>query len=329
MNLDNYLPATDISLKTGMKLGQYQIINEISRGGMGIIYLAFDSLLNRNVIFKVILFQDNKAKEQSLKRFIREAQICAQLQHPNIVHIYSSGVYQKLPYLVMEYVEGTLLFDYIKQHGEDDYDTIATLIMKIAEALHYIHKKNIIHRDIKPANILVRPDGEPILLDFGIAKMLQSDSWNLTKDGEVLGSFLYMSPEQASGNNDCIDVYSDIYSLGMILYQLLTHKNPYSNSDVTRILNDIQKKHIPLPRSLNSSIPEFLEEIVIKATEKKPENRYKNAQTMARQLRHYLDRTGKVSKEYRKRIWFRQNRLNIVLFCIVLILLGIIAILGV
>ena len=321
---------TEISLteqnKTEFQVGdyieKYEILREISRGGMGIIYLAFDHALNRTVAIKIILIEAESEESTLLQRFVREAKISAQLQHKNIVKIYNAGVFLNKPYLVMEYIEGIPLIAYVNKYCKQDFYKIVEVIVKLAEALSYIHKKDIVHRDLKPLNVLVRPNGEPVLIDFGIAKMSRNGGIDLTRTGEVMGALLYMSPEQADGNTAQADARSDIYSLGMILYHLITKHQPYAKLNVYDTLNHIQNHDIPLPREINPEIPEFLEEIILKATEKKPNRRYLSASQMARQLYRFLDGTGVPSKEYYHKIWMRTHKTWIYIFitlCIILL----------
>ncbi|HNZ66994.1 MAG TPA: serine/threonine-protein kinase, partial [Planctomycetota bacterium] len=258
-----------------IRIRHYEIKHEISRGGMGVVYLAEDTKLARNVAIKVIL---NTKQTIFYKRFQREAMMYASLSHPNIVKIYDFGMYQNKPYIIMEYIQGKPILQYIESLQHGNYREHANLISQIAQAIHYIHQKNIIHRDIKSDNILVKEDGTPVLIDFGIAKDFskEKNQAKLTQTGSLIGSINIMSPEQALGKK--VDYRTDIYSLGTVLYQLCTGQYPFDMSDAYSTLCAITTDQPITPSTIKPDISESLDQIILRCLEKKPENRYKTAQ---------------------------------------------------
>ena len=308
----------------GTKLQNYEIISKISQGGMGIIYKAKDTSINRIVAIKMILNQKYHMNQQQTLRFLREEEICAKLNHPNVIRIFTAGLWNQNPYIVMEYIEGMPLLEYLKKINTTDYHFYAQLMYKILQALIYIHQQNIIHRDIKPSNILVRENGEPVLIDFGIAKLTQDKSWKLTRTGDLLGS-ANMSPEQAQGLSTRLDCRSDIYSIGTVFYEMLTGTAPFFNTKTILLLKEIINTPVIPPRTLNSNIPKKLEEIICKSLEKNPDHRYQSASEMAQEIQSYLKGNEKISFHYQNLLLYRSNKQKIkkvmiafiVLLCIV------------
>ncbi|HRU51151.1 MAG TPA: bifunctional serine/threonine-protein kinase/formylglycine-generating enzyme family protein [Planctomycetota bacterium] len=300
-------PLDKIGFEPGMRIKNYVIIKEINRGGMGIIYLAQHMESREYVAIKIVLKLGTDNNERLLKRFLQESEICSKLKHPNIIKIYEAGVHNNIPYMIMEYIEGIPIIKYTNQITGKPWKIIATLVYQLADALAYIHSCGYLHRDIKSSNILVRPNGEPILLDFGLAKVKNDPTRNLTMVNEILGS-VNMSPEQAEGKNDLVDERSDIYSLGTIFYEMLTKQFVFPSANTTLdVLRHIIKTEPILPRDINPRIPEMLEEIVVKCLQKKQQKRYKNAKVLCSKLKQFLDGTGKVSKKYKQMIWYKKN----------------------
>ncbi|UWG96171.1 Stk1 family PASTA domain-containing Ser/Thr kinase [Dehalobacter sp. DCM] len=252
--------------------GRYQIEEKIGAGGMAIVYRAKDMLLNRTVAIKV-LREQFASDEGFIRRFRREAQSAASLSHHNIVSIYDVGKDDNNEYIVMEYVKGQTLKDLIRTHAPLSQEQAIHIVRQIAEALKHAHINNIIHRDIKPQNILVTADGRAKVTDFGIARAASAST--LTHTGDIVGSVHYLSPEQAKGAPTTAQ--SDIYSLGIILYELIAGKLPYDgDTPITIALKHIQEE-VELPGKLVPGVSPELETVIMKALAKSPEDRYKNA----------------------------------------------------
>lgn len=269
----------------GKNIGQYQIVEQIGQGGMATVYRAYQPSIHRNVAIKILPSQ--YAQDPSfVKRFEQEAKAIAALEHPHILPVYDFGTQEGLTYMVMRYIKGGTLSNLMGQSLP--YDRVVSLVGDVARALDYAHKRGVVHRDIKPSNILIDDNGEPLLTDFGIAKMMAgSGATQLTGAGSVLGTPAYMSPEQAQGVK--IDGRTDIYSLGVILYELLTGQQPYrAETPVAIVLKHVSEPLTP-PRTINPNIPDPLERVVIKAMAKEPEQRYQTAGEMQRALQHALN----------------------------------------
>jgi serine/threonine protein kinase len=269
----------------GKNIGQYQIVEQIGQGGMATVYRAYQPSIHRNVAIKILPSQ--YAQDPNfVKRFEQEAKAIAALEHPHILPVYDFGTQDGLTYMVMRYIKGGTLSNLMGQNLP--YDRVVSLIGDVARALDYAHKQGVVHRDIKPSNILIDDNGEPLLTDFGIAKMMAgSGATQLTGAGSVLGTPAYMSPEQAQGVK--IDARTDIYSLGVILYELLTGQQPYrAETPVAIVLKHVSEPLTP-PRMINPNIPDPLERVVIKAMAKEPEQRYQTAGEMQRALQHALN----------------------------------------
>ncbi len=251
---------------------RYRILAKIGIGGMAVIYKAQDTLLDRFVAIKV-LKEEYVNNEQFLKKFKREAQAAAKLTHPNIVNVFDVGEEDGLHYIVMELVEGQTLKEYIEQRGCLTWKETLAIVLQIASALDTAHKNNIIHRDIKPQNILMSDDGIPKVTDFGIAKAVTSST--VTTDGDAMGSVHYISPEQARGG--FVDERSDLYSLGIMMYEMLTGILPYVGDTVVSIAIQHIQSHVPQIETVTPNIPQAVADIANKLTMKQPEKRYPNA----------------------------------------------------
>ena len=266
----------------GQALGRYQILEQLGEGGMATVYKAYDTRLERFVAIKVIRtdqFAPSMLGEM-LKRFEREAKALAKLSHPNIVHVHDYGEHEGAPYLVMEYLpSGTL-----KQSGGAPvpWQQALHILLPIAQALAYAHEHNVIHRDIKPANILLTENGLPMLSDFGIAKILESNAGGtLTGTGMSIGTPEYMAPEQWTGQSS---PQSDIYSLAVVLYELLTGRKPYTGDTPVGIMLKQVNEPLPRPTQFVPDLPEGVENVLIKALEKRPEDRYQSMSEFASAL---------------------------------------------
>ena len=264
------------------RLSGHKILREIGAGGMGRVLLAQDEGLNRKIAIKIL---SARLRQEALirTRFMQEARALAQISHPNIVAIYSLGATEEIPHFVMEYVDGVDLFAATRALTIEQR---AALMRKVVLGVEVLHQHHILHRDLKPANILVGADLQPKLLDFGLARRAESSD-HLTLFGEMVGTPSYFSPEQTTGEQD-LDARSDIFSLGTILYEVLTGVLPFPVQPFTRQMESIRKEDPELPRRINSDIPGDLQDICLKALEKRPENRYRSAREMAGDLERFL-----------------------------------------
>ena len=258
---------------------RYRIVKLIGRGGMADVYLAYDVILKREVAVKV-LKSDMADDDTALERFKREAGAVTQLSHPNIVDVYDVGDDGDRHYIVMEYIKGYTLKQLIKKRGPIPYKEAVWMMKQLAGALMEAHRNNVIHRDVKSQNVLIKDDGTIKLSDFGIA--LANGAMQITKKDSVLGSVHYLAPELSRGKQ--ASMQSDIYSLGIVFYELLTGDVPFKADNPVQVALMHIKNDIPSIRSINPDIPQSVENIVIKATAKNPANRYKNIALMLQDL---------------------------------------------
>ncbi|HVB25498.1 MAG TPA: protein kinase [Ktedonobacteraceae bacterium] len=257
----------------GLTLGRYKLSQRIAQGGMAEVYLGFDRRVRRQVAVKVLYGRD----ESFVRRFEREALAVGALSHDHILPLYDFGEQRPWYYLIMPYVEGGTLRDYLLRRKRLNLEEAASFTDQIASALQYAHDQGVMHRDVKPSNILLRPDGYAYLVDFGLAKAMMGGE-ALTNSGAMVGTPEYMAPEQSNGVND---YRSDIYSLGVILYQMLTGRVPFTaESPVAISLKHIQTMPTP-PREINGTIPESVEAVILKALAKDPKERYQEAQALS------------------------------------------------
>ena len=262
---------------------RYEIISKTGVGGMATVYVAKDIVLNRNVAVKV-LKDEFTTDEEFIKRFNSEAQSAASLTHPNIVSIYDVGNEDGIYYIVMELIRGKTLKQIITEEGALPWKWSVNIAMQIASALETAHKNNIVHRDIKPHNIIITEDGVAKVTDFGIAKAVSNST--ITAFGTTIGSVHYFSPEQAKGGYT--DAKSDIYSLGVVMYEMLTGKVPFdADTSVSVALKHMQEAPVP-PMEINENVPKAVNDIILKAMEKEPMARYQTATQMLRDLSRAL-----------------------------------------
>ncbi|HZO86141.1 MAG TPA: serine/threonine-protein kinase, partial [Verrucomicrobiae bacterium] len=294
---------------TGKRFGDYKLLEEIARGGMGVVYKAHQLSLERFVAIKILLFGPH-ATPELVKRFRIEASSAAALQHPNIVAIHEVGVFDDEHYLVMDLVDGPNLAAVVKERPLPS-DHAARYLKRIAEAIHYAHERGILHRDLKPSNVLIDSSDQPRVTDFGLAKRLSGEA-SSTMSVHMLGSPAYMPPEQAGASRVKVGRYSDVYSLGAMLYHLITGRPPFAGESVADILRLVQTQEPLSPRQLNSSVPLDLETICLKCLQKEPRRRYTSAQELAEELGRVLENepikarpVGTIQKIWR---WCGRNR---------------------
>ena len=270
----------------GRTLGRYRIIEEIGRGAMGVVYRAIDPLIERELAIKTLLPDlPEEVVAEVRERFLREARSAGKLSHPNIAVIFDVGEENGVAYIAMELLPGRSLQQILSEPERIPFDTAAELAAQVAEALDHAHGHAIVHRDVKPANVVVAPSGNAKLTDFGIAYVPSSD---LTQAGAMPGSPRYMSPEQVAA--EPVDARSDVFSLGVVLYQMLARRTPFErdNDNMIALMDRIAKEPHPPLREIDAEIPAALEQILDRALAKKPQDRYASAAEMASALRSYL-----------------------------------------
>ncbi|MGO8702164.1 MAG: serine/threonine-protein kinase [Limisphaerales bacterium] len=266
--------------------GDYELQEEIARGGMGVVWKSRQVSLNRTVAVKMIL-AGKLAGEDEVLRFRREAEAAANLQHPNIVAIHEVGEQDGQHYYSMDYIEGRDLGTLVRESGLLPPARAAECLQTIAEAVHFAHQRGTLHRDLKPQNILVDAAGVPRITDFGLAKFVERDE-SLTQSGATMGSPSYMPPEQAAGHLDQVGPHSDVYSLGAILYELLTSRPPFRAETAVATMRLVMESDPVPPRKLNPDVPPDLETICAKCLEKNPAHRYPSARALAEELGRFL-----------------------------------------
>ncbi|MBN2297321.1 MAG: serine/threonine protein kinase [Deltaproteobacteria bacterium] len=267
-----------------MNYGRYEIVQELGKGAMGVVYQAQDPQINRTIALKV-LREDRVTSEDFVQRFLKEAMAIGRLSHPNIVTIYDVGRDHGTVYLAMEFLEGRPFNDIIRE-STLSAEQIAELAIQLADSLDYAHKKGIVHRDIKPSNIMMTPDGKVKLTDFGIARIEDASMHQQTRAGEILGTPVYMSPEQVMGQQ--LDGRSDLYSLGVILYELAAGSRPYSGENLASIFRAITLDNPKDPAEINPGMPPGLGKLIMKSLNKKADDRFQTGSEMAAAFRDFL-----------------------------------------
>ncbi|MCP4247499.1 MAG: protein kinase, partial [bacterium] len=311
------------------EIAGYQVLEELGRGGMGVVYLALQESTKRKVALKVLL-EGPFASASTKRRFEREVELAAQLNHPHIVTILESGIASGRYYFAMRYVEGKRLDFHLANRNPGLRERVA-LFGTICSAVNYAHQRGIIHRDLKPANILIDAQGQPFVLDFGLAKPteLADDSAAVTQlslTGQVIGTLPYMSPEQTSGDPTDIDIRSDVYSLGVVFYQMLTGRYPYSVAgQAADVMRTIAETRPIKPSTFGKPIDDEVETMVLKALAKERERRYQSAGALAEDIERYL--IGDAIEAKRDSGWYvtrkllRRYRAPVGLTCAILIIL--------
>ena len=306
-------------------IGEYEILEMIARGGMGIVFKARQQKLRRIVALKMIL-AGRLADDSDVKRFRREAQAAGRLKHPNIVSVHEIGEHEGRHYFTMDFIDGHSLAEEIREEPLPPRQA-AEIVLAAAKAVQYAHEQGTVHRDLKPANLLLAADGAPLITDFGLAKILDSvdeqSRAELTASGQILGTPSYMSPEQALGKVGSVGKSADIYALGAILYACLTGRAPFVADTPVDTLFQVMRNEPVSPRSLNSKVPKDLETICLKCLEKDPHKRYVTAEFLADDLQRYLQGrsilarpAGRMSKAWR---WCRRNPLVACLLALTLV----------
>jgi serine/threonine protein kinase len=279
--------AQSFTVALGERFGEYELLTEIARGGMGVVYRARQTTLDRVVALKMIL-AGRLANPDEIARFRTEAEAAAKLRHPNIVAVHDVGDCAGQHYFTMEYIEGISLDRKLAQ-GPLACKAAARYVRILARAVFYAHNQGILHRDLKPSNILIDVEDEPHITDFGLAKRLGPEASGQTRTGAVLGTPSYMSPEQAQGKSDQLGPASDVYSLGAVLYELITGRPPFrAATPLDTVLQVIDHQPVP-PRLLNPKIDHDLDTICLKCLEKDPALRYTTAEELGDDLQRYLD----------------------------------------
>lgn len=266
--------------------GDFELVEEIGRGGMGVVYRARQQSLGREVALKLILL-DHLASETDRARFYAEARAAAKLEHPHIVPVYDLGDVQGRPYISMKLIEGSTLSSQL-QNGHMDGKSAAKLLIPLCQAVQYAHENSVLHRDVKPSNIMINHEGQAFLTDFGLAKDLR-ETPTLTRTGAVVGTPAYMPPEQASGQKPTLDPTSDVYSLGAVLYHMITGQPPFVGRTGLETVLMVMEQDPPSPRSLTRGLDRDLEMIILRCLQKPPDLRYASASALEQDLNAYLN----------------------------------------
>ncbi|MCJ7678412.1 MAG: protein kinase, partial [Anaerolineales bacterium] len=282
---------------TGRQLGPYQIVAPLGEGGMAAVFRAYQPGMERYVALKVLPRQFAEDPEFSA-RFQREARILAQLQHPHILPVFDYGQVEGYSFIVMPFVPSGTLTDSI-QGQPLPLPRIRQVISQVGDALSYAHGRGLVHRDVKPSNVLIDESGNCLLTDFGLARMVETNV-NLTAIGTLMGTPAYMSPEQGSGSK--IDSRSDIYSLGIILYEMATGRVPYRAETPVAVVFMHTSAPLPLPRSVNPDLPEAVERVILKALARNPDDRYQTAEDLVAALKRAIPETPMVTSKPEPRL---------------------------
>ncbi|MEI8384318.1 MAG: serine/threonine-protein kinase, partial [Planctomycetota bacterium] len=288
MEIQNRVSEYDTRLPE--RIGRYRVERVLGKGGFGLVFLAYDEQLERHVAVKVP-HAKLVSRPEDAEAYLTEARTVASLDHPHIVAVHDVGSSDEFPcYVVSKYIDGTDLFSRLK-HSRLNLHEAVELVATVAEALHYAHKRGLVHRDIKPGNILIDKNGTAFVVDFGLALREQ----DLGKGPRYAGTPAYMSPEQARGEGHRVDGRSDIFSLAVVLYELLVGRRPFSEETSAELLEAITKHEPKPPRQIDDKIPKEVDRICLKALSKRASERYSSAKDMADDLRHFLTQNDRVT----------------------------------
>jgi hypothetical protein len=312
LDLPSAAGLADAGLGAGKRFGRFKIRRELGRGGMGVVFLAEHPDLKHDVALKILVSAEF-ASEIERRRFQREAEAAARLRHPNIVTVHDLGEIDGRPYFTMDAVAGRTLADWVRA-VRPPIDRIVRVMVKVADAVGYAHSHAVVHRDLKPANIMVDENDQPYVMDFGLAKRLgKCEDTVGTASGTVIGTPHYMSPEQAAGDSGAVDIRTDVYSLGVILYELISGDVPFRADSLATLMEKIAKEEPIRLRNRNPLVPKDLDVIVGKAMAKEAEQRYWNAYALRADLERWLRNepinARGMSTSYRLRKWVDRNRL--------------------
>jgi len=277
-----------MSFTVGENIGPYRIVEQLGQGGMATVYKAYHASLDRYVALKALHPAFNEDKSFA-SRFQREARVVAKLEHPNIVPIYDYAEHEGRPYLVMKYIEGDTLKARLNQ-GPLSSEEINQIVDSVGSALAYAHKQGILHRDIKPSNVLVAPDGQIYLADFGLARIAQSGESTLSSD-MIMGTPQYISPEQAMGKKD-LDARTDLYSFGVMLYEMVVGQVPFNADTPFSVIHDHIYTPLPLPHTVNPKVPESVERVLLKSLAKEREDRYEDVAILVQAFKDAWEEAG-------------------------------------
>ncbi len=280
-------PSTDTK-SVPKQFGRYHIDRELGRGGMGVVYLAHDAQLDRKVALKIPFFKDDEDGPESVERFYREARAMATVQHANLCPVFDVGKFERWHFLTMAFIDGQPLSKHLKDAGTLATNDAVTLLRKVAAAVQKAHESGIVHRDLKPSNIMLTSDNEPVIMDFGLARRRSAGEAELTQSGAVFGSPAYMAPEQVEARHNEIGPATDVYALGVILYQLLTGHRPFEGSAAS-IFGQIVSRPPASPSSFRSDLPPEIDAICLKALAKSPSERHASAAEFADELARFSD----------------------------------------
>jgi serine/threonine protein kinase len=291
------------------RIGRFYVTRELGRGSIGTVYLAHDPTIDRAVAIKTFSARVTALeKRQYEQQFLNEARTTGRLSHPNIVTIYDASSEGGTTFIAMEYLQGRELNKMLDNGHQFAPDDVASIMWKVADALDYAHKNGVIHRDVKPANIFMTSNNQPKVVDFGIARSpnrmanepIQNDRPYTLFHNNLLGTPNYMSPEQAMGR--AVDTRTDVYSLGAVMYEMLTGRKPFQSSDRDQLLQAIAHKAPSSPHEVNPKIPVALSEIVMKAMSKRPDKRFQSAEEMGLKIKRYLTHERRVRRQVQKHV---------------------------